>query len=62
MGSVRELIDVFKQLNSSNQFDVLVYARMKLAFQMAIPEPYVRERRKHPRVKLMRVHWVGFRA
>ena len=58
MPSMRELLDIFDQLNKTNKFDVLVYARMKLAFQMAIPEPYVRERRKHPRVKLMRVHWV----
>lgn len=54
--SVTELLGIYSKLNKSNRFDVLVYARMKLAFQFSIP--HVRERRRHPRVKVMRVHWV----
>lgn len=55
--SMTELLGVYDKLNASNRFAVLVYARFKVVRQMA-QQVYHTERRKHPRVKVMRVHWV----
>ncbi len=60
MASVTELVDVFRRLNKKNQFDVLVYARLKVVRQAAEQvKPYVRERRLSERRSVRRVHWIG---
>lgn len=60
MASVTELLDVYKLLNKKNQFDVLVYARLKVVRQAAaLVKPYVRERRLSERRRVPRIHWVG---
>ncbi len=60
MRNVKRLLDVYDQLNNSNRFAVLVYARLKIVRQIASEiKPYVRERRASVRVKIRPVHWAG---
>lgn len=59
MANLIELIEVFEQLNESNKFIVLVYARMKVALQFAAQcSPYIGERRRLIRLKYPQAHWV----
>lgn len=47
-----EILEVFEQLNESNRFAVLVYARMKVALQeAALCKPY--------NYKIHKAHWIG---
>jgi hypothetical protein len=58
--SVIEIVEVFEQLNESNRFAVLVYARMKVALQVAaLCKPYDRIKKIQAIPKALEAHWVG---
>jgi hypothetical protein len=60
MPSVYELLSIFAQLNESNRFAVLVYARMKVALQVAaLCKPYDRMMKMRAIPKALEAHWVG---
>jgi len=59
MASVIELLNLYDCMSEKSRFAVLVYARMKVALQMAEPcKPYVQERRSSSRVGFPRAHWI----
>lgn len=61
MESVTKLLEIYGKLNESNRFAVLVYARMKVALQMAAEvKPYIQQRRRSDTKR--GAHWAGLGA